>query len=50
MIRKLESNPIIGVTEACQLNAIESIKDQRVFEREDDIIENALNALKKYVA
>ena len=49
-MEKLESNPIIGVTEACQLNAIETIKEQRVFEREDDIIEKALIALKAYVA
>ena len=40
-IQKLESNPIIGVMEACQLNAIKVIKEQKVFECEDDIIEKA---------
>ena len=40
-IRKLKSNLIIGVTEVCWLNAIKSIKDQQIFEREDNIIRSA---------
>ena len=49
-IEKLESNPIIGVMEACRLNSIKAIKQQKVFEHEDDIMEKALIALKAYVA
>ena len=47
-LEKLESHPIIGVTEACCLNAVESIKEQKVFERENDMIEKALSLLKAY--
>ena len=48
MLEKLESHSIIGVTEACHLNAVESIEEQRVFECEDDMIEKTLNILKAY--
>jgi hypothetical protein len=47
-ISKLESTPIVGVTTTCRLAAVEIIKEQRVFEREDDMLENALKALKSY--
>lgn len=47
-ISKLETTPIVGVTTACRLAAVEIIKEQRVFEREDDILENALKVLKNY--
>ena len=47
-LEKLESNQIIGVTEACWLNVVESIKEQKVFEHEDDMVDKALNLLKAY--
>ena len=47
-LEKLESHPIIGVTEACRLNAVEIIKEQKVFEREADMVDKALNLLKAY--
>jgi hypothetical protein len=47
-ISKLENTPIVGVTTACRLQAVRLIKDQRVFEMEDDIVENALKMLKSY--
>ena len=47
-LEKLESNPIIGVTEACWLHVDESIKEQKVFEHEDDIVDDALNRLKTF--
>ena len=47
-LEKLESNPIIGVTEACRLNAVDSIKEQKVFECKHDMVDKALNTLKAY--
>ncbi|KAF8590166.1 hypothetical protein K439DRAFT_1612166 [Ramaria rubella] len=48
IISKLESAPIIGVTTACRLQAVEIIKQQRVFEAEDDMRQAALVRLKEY--
>jgi hypothetical protein len=47
-IQKLETTPIVGVTNACRLQAVEHIREQRVFEREDEIMDKALHALKGY--
>ncbi|KAF8574271.1 hypothetical protein K439DRAFT_1550709 [Ramaria rubella] len=48
IISKLENTPIIGVTTACQLQAIEIIKQQHIFEVEDDMKQAALVRLKEY--
>ncbi|KAF8573952.1 hypothetical protein K439DRAFT_891785 [Ramaria rubella] len=48
IISKLENTPIIGVTTACRLQAVEIIKQQRVFEVEDDMKQAALVRLKEY--
>jgi hypothetical protein len=48
MISKLETTPIIGVTTACRLQAVEVIKQQRVFQIKDDMKQEALKKLKEY--
>ena len=47
ILLKLENAPIIGVTTACRLDAIDEIKQQRVFEREDDFKEETLRKIKQ---
>jgi hypothetical protein len=47
ILLKLESTPIVGVTTACRLEAIDGIKQQRVFEREDDYKEAVLRKIKQ---
>jgi hypothetical protein len=48
IIYKLETTPIIGVTTAFRLQAVEIIKQKRVFEAEDDMKHEALMKLKQY--
>ncbi|KAF8575070.1 hypothetical protein K439DRAFT_1623865 [Ramaria rubella] len=48
IISKLENTPIIGVTIACRLQAVEIIKQQCIFEVEDDMKQVALARLKEY--
>jgi hypothetical protein len=48
IIYKLETTPIIGVTTACHLQAVEIIKQKRVFEAEDDMKHEVLLKLKQY--
>jgi hypothetical protein len=42
ILLKLENTPIMGVTAACRAQAIDIIKQQRVFEWEDDMKEETL--------
>ena len=46
ILLKLENTPIVGVTTACRLEAIGNIKQQRVFEFEDDLKEETLRRIK----
>ena len=48
ILSKLETTPIIGVTTACRLQAVEIIRQRRVFEAEDDMKDAALARLKEY--
>ena len=48
IIQKLENTPIIGVTTACRLHAVQIIKDQRVFKAEDDIQKEALHMINQF--
>ena len=47
IISKLETTPILGVTTVCQLQAVEIIKQKRVFEAEDDMKHAAIQKLKQ---
>ena len=47
ILLKLENTLIIGVITACRLDAIDEIKQQRVFEREDDFKEETLRKIKQ---
>jgi hypothetical protein len=48
MIAKLEKTPLTGVTTACRLKAVQVIKEQRVFEAEDDMRAEAFRRLREY--
>jgi len=48
IISKLENTPIVGVTTACRLQAVEIIKQRRVFEAEDDMKQEALDKLREF--
>jgi hypothetical protein len=48
IISKLETTPIMGVTTACRLQAVEVIKEQWVFELENDWKAKALKKIKEY--
>ncbi|KAF8590165.1 hypothetical protein K439DRAFT_1612165 [Ramaria rubella] len=48
IISKPDNTPIIGVTTACWLQAVEIIKQQHIFEVEDDMKQVALVRLKEY--
>ena len=42
MIIKLENSPVTDIMAACQLQAINVIREQQLFEQEDDMAEAAL--------
>ena len=48
MLLKLEKSSVQGVTTACQLEVLRVIKEQRVFEVEDDLKEEALKKIRAY--
>jgi len=48
IISKLENTPIVGVTMACRLQAVEIIKQRWVFEAEDDMKQEALDKLREF--
>jgi hypothetical protein len=48
IVTKLETTLIMGVTTACWLQAVEIIKEQRVFELENDWKAEALRKIKEY--
>lgn len=47
IISKLETTPILGVTMACQLQAVDIIKQKHVFEAEDDMKHAVIQKLKE---
>jgi hypothetical protein len=47
IVQKLKATSIHGVTTACRLQAVEMIRDQRVFEGEDDMKQEALAKIKQ---
>jgi hypothetical protein len=47
-VHLVQHMPIVSVTTACRLQAVQLIKEQQVFEMEDDIAKNALKLLKMY--
>ena len=48
MLLKLEKSSVQGITTACQLEVLRVIKEQRVFEVEDDLKEEALKKIRAY--
>jgi hypothetical protein len=48
MIAKLEKTPLTGVTTACRLKAVQVIKEQQVYEAEDDMRAEAFRRLREY--
>ncbi|KAF8492476.1 hypothetical protein JB92DRAFT_1235343 [Gautieria morchelliformis] len=45
---KLEQTPVLGVTPECWMQAVETIKEQRIFEVEDDLKAKVFNKLKAF--